>query len=529
MTLTDTDPREWAARHFEPRPRRWPLPADLARTYDPATRDSLPLQIIDRELVRLTDHEVPADALAIFMPAQEGKSSRVSRWFPQWVLAHDPTLRVAIVSYNSEMAVRWGRQILRDLRTAGSDAPISVMADTHAAGRWDTPEGGGLFATGIGGALTGQRVDVLCIDDPVKDREEAESVIMRERAWEWWENVAIPRLAPGAVTVLVQTRWHEDDLAGRILSRPGPLRWRVLTMPALSQGPGDPLGRPAGGEFPSVRDRAPDHYTRRKATTSPYVWSSIYQQNPTAVEGNFFRRTSFRYWRPVAGIPDPAYLLGRGVMAGAWLELDNGLRVDLADPACWRFATCDVAASEKTSADYTVVSVWAIDREGDLILLDRARGRVEMADHFAMAKPLRDRWKYDVLYVPREYWTKTLVVDARNAGVPVAEVVTDSDKVTRAIPAAGRLHARKVFWPAAEIAPWLDEWESELASFNKGSHDDQVDTFSAAARVAAAHWVPPLPPSRPERPPELARIEWAHAAATGNGEHPPDLMTMPLG
>ena len=533
-----TDWREWAARHLEPSPRRWARPGDLARALDPKTGDSPALQIIDRELVRLADHLVPAEGLMIFMSPQEGKSQRASRRFPEWLLAHDPALRIAIVSYEQEMAVRWGRQILRDLRHADRRLlDISVVSDSSAAGRWDTPEGGGLVAVGLGGALTGRAVDVLVIDDPVKDREQAESSVYRQRAWDWWESVALTRLAPGGIVVLMMTRWHQEDLAGLILSRPSPLRWRVLNMPAIA-GDRDPLGREPGEEFPSVRARQPGHFLNLRATLTPYVFSGVYQQQPVAAAGNFFRKAAFRYWRPAAGMPDAGAQLGAGRLAGAMIELE-GRPVDLADPAVWRFATCDVAASTATSADWTVVAVWAITREGDLILLDRRRARVEMSDHFAMARPLRARWRFDLLFVPREWWAKTLVVDARRAGIPVAEVVTDKDKLTRAIPAAGRLHAGKVWWPAetsgcecgnCDRGAWGEEWENELLAFDKGAHDDQVDTFSAAARIAAAHWTPPPPPSRPAPPPrELERIAAAHAAATGDGHHPPDLMNMPLG
>jgi predicted phage terminase large subunit-like protein len=361
----------------------------------------------------------------------------------------------------------------------------------------------------------------------VKGREEAESQVIRDRTWDWWENVALTRLSSNGICILMMTRWAEDDLAGRILARPSPLQWRILKIPAISHGRGDPLGRPEGEEMPSVRGRPPGYFTHRRATTTPYVWASIFDQSPTAAVGNFFRRASFRYWRTVTGQPDPAAVLARRSMVGAWIELE-GRRVDLTDPGVWRFATCDVAASEKTSSDYTVVSVWCIDREGDLILLDRARAHIEMADHFAMARPLRDRWHYDVLYVEHSFYSKTLVVDARTAGIPVAEVQADTDKVTRAIPAAGRLHSGKCWFPAG--APWLDEWENELASFPRGNHDDQVDTFSYAARIAAAHWTPPKPPDRPPpASPELERIAAAYAASTGNGDHQVDIMNMPLG
>jgi predicted phage terminase large subunit-like protein len=527
VTLADTDWREWAARHFEPPVRRWETPGELARAMDPLTKASPALDLIDSELVALTDHQTDADALCVFMAPQEGKSERVSRRFPEWLLAHDPTLRIAIVSYEQDTAVRWGRTIKRDVTHADRNMiDVRILQDSAAAGRWDTPEGGGIYCVGVGGPLTGRPVDVLLVDDPVKDRAAAESARQRQTTWEWWESVALTRLAPGGIVVLIQTRWHEDDLAGRVLSRPGPLRWRVLTLPAIA-GDQDPLGREPGEEFPSVRGRKPGFFTRLKATMSAYVFSGIYQQSPVAAEGNFFRRAAFRYWRNTAGTPDPGALLAMGSMAGAWLELE-GRRVDLADAAVWRFATIDVAASTRTSADYTVCSVWAIDREGDLILLDRARGHAEMSDHFAMIKPLRDRWRFDVAYVEKQFYSQTLVLDARAAGVPVAEVTADTDKITRAIPAAGRVHAGKVWFPAG--AWWLEEWENELAAFPAGSHDDQVDTLAYAARIVAAHWTPPPPPKgRDIVPAELERIARATDAAIGTHHHDVNIMTMPLG
>ena len=199
---------EWAARHFEDHPRQWRLPGDLARALDAKTGTSPALEIIDRELVKLADHAVPADALAIFCPPQEGKSERASRRFPEWLLGHDPSIRVAIVSYDGDLAIRWGRQIKRDVTGAPRKLlDVRIMPDSSAAGRWDTPEGGGVTCVGIGGALTGKPVDVLpvlVIDDPVKDREQAESQVYRDRAWDWWESVAIPRLAPGGIVVLIQ-------------------------------------------------------------------------------------------------------------------------------------------------------------------------------------------------------------------------------------------------------------------------------------------------------------------------------------
>ena len=161
------------------------------------------------------------------------------------------------------------------------------------------------------------------------------------------------------------------------------------------------------------------------------------------------------------------------------LDLE-GRTVTLAD--CWRFGTVDVAASTKTTADYTVISIWAVTPEGDLLLLDRAREQVAQHDHFGLAEPLFERWGQCQLFVERHFFATTLITDAQAAGVPVAEVTADTDKVTRAIPAAARVHSGRVWFPAA--AEWLDTWTSELAEFPSGSHDDQVDTLSYAARVA---------------------------------------------
>jgi predicted phage terminase large subunit-like protein len=265
---------------------------------------------------------------------------------------------------------------------------------------------------------------------------------------------------------------------------------------------------------------------------SAYVFAGVYQQSPTAAEGNFFRRPTFRYWRRTKPWPD-----GR-----VRVECEGRL-VTMADT--WRFATMDVAASTKTGADYTVVSVWAVTVEGDLILLDRWRNRVADHNHFAMVEALRNTWDFDVLYVEKSWWSTTVVQDARDAGIPVAPLVADTDKVTRAVPAAGQLQAGKVWFPAetsgcpcagpcAATTPpgqWLDEWLDELAAFPRGTHDDQVDTFSYAARVRSHEWVPAgkreQPPARPS-PAEQA-IAAAHRAATGNGDHPVDLMNMPLG
>jgi predicted phage terminase large subunit-like protein len=264
-----------------------------------------------------------------------------------------------------------------------------------------------------------------------------------------------------------------------------------------------------------VQGRKPGYFRWLHEHRSAYAWRSIYQQDPTAAEGNLFRRPDFRYWRQM-----PADTSRHGPTEGRRVDC-NGRAIYLDD--CWRFATIDLAASKKTSADFTVVSAWAIAPDGDLILLDRARARVEETEHFDLARPLISRWVLDCVFVEQSFITATFVIDASNSGVPIQPLKADTDKVTRALPATTRVRGHRAWFPAA--ADWLDDWCDELASFPSGTHDDQVDTFSYAARVAAAHWLPAESPTRP--PTDRGVSQQAYEAAMGsrNGDGT-DFMTM---
>lgn len=525
-------------RHYAPPPplppRTWSAPGVMASALDMTSRTTPALELIDRELVELADGDV--DRLQIYLPPQEGKSQRISRRFPAWLLAHDPTLRIAIVSYSDDKAVRWGRQIRRDIQ-AYPQLGITLRQDSRAAGRWETSEGGGLVCVGIGGGITGEPVDVLIIDDPVRGRAEAESKTYRDAAWDWWESNGSTRLSARGKVVLMTTRWHEDDLAGRMLKEE-PGRWRVLSIPAIAgkditvkgsdgaeqtvwvhDGP-DPLGRQPGEELPSVQGRKPGHFHGLYEVRSAYVWRSVFQQQPVAAEGNLFRRSNFRYWGPL-----PADTTRHGTAGGRRVDCDA--RVVYLDD-CWRFATVDLAASKKTSADWTVASAWAISPDGDLILLDRVRERVAEGDHWSMVRPLLSRWALDVVFVEQSFIGATFVIDATNSGVPVQPVTADTDKVTRALPASTRIKSHRVWFPAA--ADWLDEWTDELAAFPSGTHDDQVDTLSYAARVVAAHWLrqesAETVDARRAGVPDEGAIGQAYSAATGGHPNGTDYMSL---
>ena len=499
-------PWEVAARHFQPKVRKWASPGAMATALDRNHKQTAMLDLIDRELVELFDGNAH-DRIMVFCPPQEGKSQKISRRTPAWLLNHDPTLRIAIVSYAANKAERWGRQIRRDI-LAHPELGITLRQDSRAAGRWETEQGGQLVCAGIASGLVGEPADVLIIDDPVEGRAEAESQTYRDRDWDWWESNGSTRLSSRARVILMVTRWHEDDLAGRLEARE-PGDWRVIRIPAIA-GPGDPLGRRPGDELVSVQNRAPGYFRKLQVTRSAYVWNSIFQQAPTAAEGNLFKRADFRYWHTMPADPSR-----HGTLNGQ--RVDLGGRMLMLDD-CWRFITVDLAASKKTSADFTVASAWAISPDGDLILLGRNRGRLEEAEHWDHVRPLQQRWRADTVFVEQGFIGTTLVIDATAAGIPVQPLKADTDKVTRAVPATNRIRQHRVWFPAH--VDWLDEWCDELASFPAAANDDQVDTLSYAARVVSAHWLPSETAVEVDARRAASRddgpIGQAYAAATGS-------------
>lgn len=490
-----------------------PTPGIFARRMQRSSRQTPALDAIDRELVRLT--RVPDDRgrLMVFVPPQEGKSTRVSCWFPLWLLCQDPTLRIGIVSYNTGKARRWGRW-LRAAIKAFPELGLTLSDSQKGVEHFALTTGGSVLSVGIGGGITGEPIDVMIIDDPVRGRAEAESPTYRERAWEWWESNGATRLSSRGRVVLMLTRWHADDLAGRLLKNE-PYEWTVLRIPALRH-PELPVIRghdgasvyDPNGELVSVQNRRPGYYKELKAKRSGYVWRSVYDQDPVAAEGNLFSRADFRYWQPRWPNRDR---LTDG-MSGRRIYLpDSGTVVYLAD--CWRFITMDLASSKKTSADWTVASVWAITGDGQLILLDRVRKRMEESEMWAIVAPLRQTWLCDDVFVERGFIGTTLVIDATKAGARVQPVDPDTDKITRALPATHRIKAHSVHFPAQ--VDWLDEWLDELAEFPMGAHDDQVDTLSYAVRITSAHWMPPEPPKRELPTAGTPLAEDAFQAATG--------------
>lgn len=314
----------------------------------------------------------------------------------------------------------------------------------------------------------------LIIDDPIKDLEQAQSAVYRERFQRFWQGVAVPRLGPGARAVLISTRWHEEDAAGWLLQSEGRKedggRWTVINIPAQAEvGEDDPLHRQPGEYMISARGNR--DWEGIKKSVGSYVWAALYQGRPAPAEGGLFKRL---WWRYHSTVGNRMHLGGR--------------EYDLRD--CWRFATVDLAASTRTSADFTVIAAWARTVGGDLVLLDLVRARIGEEQHFAQARPLVQRWSLDTVFVEASQYGTTLVREATQENVPITPIQAESDKFSRALPYSAWVSSGRV-WLPANRPHWLDAWVTEHASFPAASHDDTVDVGSMAVRVAVTKWTPP--------------------------------------
>jgi predicted phage terminase large subunit-like protein len=402
--------------------------------------------------------------LMVFMPPRHGKSELISHYLPACYLGMYPDHRVILASYEAGFAAIWGRKARRELEEYGEPLwGVQVDPTSSAADRWDIRDHrGGMITAGAGGPITGKGADLLICDDPVKNAEEAHSQVYREKTWDWWCSTAQTRIEPGGSAVLMHTRWHEDDLAGRLLKHE-PEKWTVLKLPAIAEE-ADELDRAEGDALWPDRWGV-EHLMDRKRAAGSYFWNALYQQRPAPEEGAIFRREWFNYFSNSAG----TFKLGVAGSTQA-VECDR----------CWRFSTVDLAASTKTSADYTVVSTWSVTPGNQLLLIDCVKARMEGPDQVPLLWRVYKKHNPQFIKIEKVGYQLSMIQAARRSGLPVQEAPVDKDKVSRALPAAARIESGDVFFP--QDATWLQDFESELLSFPHGAHDDQVDTLSAAVQ-----------------------------------------------
>jgi predicted phage terminase large subunit-like protein len=451
----------------------------------------------DPEDGRWLHPETGAEAVEIVVvsaPPQHGKSFAVTENAPGWYVAKYPDRRVILSGYEADFAKTFSRKNREKVESAKIPG-IRVSDETSAADNWTIAgHPGGVVSAGAGGPITGKGAHLFIIDDPVKNSEDAMSEAKRRKNWDWWLSTVKTRMRKGGVIFIIQTRWHEDDLAGRVIRNE---RCFVLNIPALAfegdpdpedgtardpdTGQRDPLGRRPGQAL------CPDLHTRATLEDRRDRADSTDAENP----GGALWFSCLYQGKPI--------ILGGGILPGPYLNYvregdiytlttaQGGIKrysVDDLD----RFITADLAASVKTRADWTVFSLWGWTPGRELLLLDMDRMRSESPDHEDKAEAFWNRCKADhgpIRYFAVENVTFGMaLVQAmlRSGRVPVRPLAADKDKRTRAFTHAGPLLvAGRVYFPPTT---WAKEFIKECQAFDNGTHDDMVDTFSYAAQVA---------------------------------------------
>jgi predicted phage terminase large subunit-like protein len=410
------------------------------------------------------------DRLMIFMPPRHGKSELASRRFPAWYLGRNPNRQIIAASYNSDLANDFGREVrnIVDGPEYGCVFNTRLRDDSRAADRWNTDSGGAYVAAGVGTAVTGRGAHILLIDDPLKDREEADSEIRRQRVWDWYTSTAYTRLMPGGAVILIQTRWHEDDLAGRLIesSKTGGDKWDVLDLPAM-----DDRGNALWPEWYGVKT-----LERIRAAIGPRDWSALYQQRPAPEEGDYFKADWFRSYTTA---PDP-----------------KTLRI---------YGGSDYAVTAD-GGDYTCHVVVGLDPEGRMYLLDLWRKQAASDEWIEAFCDLVKKWK-PIGWAEEQGQIRAGIgpfLDRRSreraAFVARDQFPTRGDKAVRAQSIRGRMALGGLYVPTG--SDWFPQFRTELLSFPAGKHDDQVDALGLVGQLLdkMLSGSKPVQPDKPKNP-----------------------------
>lgn len=397
--------------------------------------------------------------LMVSMPPRSGKSELCSIGFPAWYLGRNPEKEIITVSYSQELAQDFGGKTKGMVESEAYKVifpNVVLKADEQAKARWRTNKGGSYTSVGVGGALSGRGANILLIDDPTRNREEAESELIRQKTWDFFTSTAFTRLEPGGVVIIIMTRWHVDDLAGRVLANEElRKRCKVISLPAIAT------------ESNKYRDigqalwpnRFPlDKLEEIRTAIGPYDFASLYQGNPILTENQEFNPKWFKY-------------------------IDD---TELYVKNTRNFLTIDTAISKKASADFTGFVDNSVDKENfwNIKAWHQKLSPAELVDTiFALYTQRR----YEVIGIERTAYTDGLKpyldMEQRKRGVFLPIIELSHEQIKKEVRIRG-LIPRYASGSIFHVKGQTDEMERELMDFPKGLHDDIIDALSYQLQVA---------------------------------------------
>lgn len=416
---------------------------------------------VHHELINNTLMDVESGKLKrlmIFMPPGSAKSTYATVVFPTWFMGKKRGRNVISTSYGSELATRFGRKCRQITKSKQFKEVFNeeLLSDNRAADDWGITNGSTYIARGILAGITGNRADGIVIDDPIKGRADADSETIRNKVWEAYKTDIRTRLKPNGFICIIQTRWHEDDLSGRILpaawnGQSGMItakdgeEWQVICLQAECTRNDDPLGRKVG-EWLWTDWFSPAHWRQEKKTQGERNWSALYQQCPTPSDGGIFKRNWFM--RYAVAPAEPLLIV----------------------------QSCDTAYKPGQINDPSVIQTWMVTRFG-YYLIDVWRDRVDYPTLKRQMINLSAKWTPHAILIEDKASGQSLIQELQSeTRLPVIAIMPEGDKISRANGVSSIAESGLVYLP--EVAPWMIDFESELFAFPLATHDDQVDSLT---------------------------------------------------